>query len=122
MSIVLALYLADICDGLNEFFIFVGIICAVICIICFILILQSEDWDDKLNLKCKKALARAFVVFLIASFISVFIPSKTTMLTYTGISISKELSTEVQTSETYQKLMKVLNIKLDDYIAEKEKK
>lgn len=121
MSIVLALYLADICDGLNGFFISVVIICTVICIICFISMLLSEDWDDKLNLKCKKALVRAIVVGLITSFIAAFIPSKTTMLTYTGISISQELSAEVH-SETYQKLMKVLNIKLDDYIAEQEKK
>ena len=43
------------------------------------------------------------------------------MLAYTGINISKELKTEIQSSETYQKVIKILNKELDGYIAKQEK-
>ena len=55
-------------------------------------------------------------------FTVVFIPSKTTMLAYTGINISKELKTEIQSSETYQKVVKILNKELDEYITKQEQR
>ena len=72
-------------------------------------------------MKFKKGLVCSIIVSLVMLFTAVIIPSKTTMLAYTGISISKELKTEIQSSETYQKVLQVLNKELDGYIAKQEK-
>lgn len=120
MSIILALYLADVCEGLFCFFLGLGFVFMALSVVCGIGV-YVMDYGEEVDKKIA-GLVYTVVACIISFFITVFIPSKTTMLAYTGISISKELKAEVQTSETYQKLMKVLNIKLDDYIAEKEKK
>ena len=71
-------------------------------------------------------LKKWFIVSLIStvlmSLIIVLIPSRTTLLTYAGINISTELKTEIQSSETYQKVLQVLNKELDGYIAKQEKR
>ena len=64
-----------------------------------------------------------FITCCLASFlITIFIPSKTTLLAYAGMNLGKEISVGVQSNQTYQKLMKVLDKKLDIYLAEQEKK
>ena len=83
---------------------------------------SAEYGNTNRYMKFKKGLVCSIIVSLVMLFTVVFIPSKTTMLAYAGISISKELKTEIQTSETYQKVVKILNKELDSYIAKQEKR
>ena len=82
---------------------------------------SAEYGDTDRYIKFKKGLVCSIIVSLVMLFTVVFIPSKTTMLAYTGINISKELKTEIQSSETYQKVVKILNKELDEYITKSEK-
>ena len=123
MDIILALYLADVCQGLSTLCLFIGIgLFVVDFFLVFGLLETSEYGNNNLYMKFKKGLVCSIIVSLVMLFTVVFIPSKTTMLAYAGISISKELKTEIQTSETYKKVIKILNKELDGYIAKQEKR
>ena len=123
MDIILALYLADVCQGLTTLCLFISI--ALFVADFFLVFGMFETFEYENNnfyMKFKKGLVCSIIVSLVMLFAVVFIPSKTTMLAYTGISISKELKTEIQSSETYQKVIKILNKELDGYIAKQEKR
>ena len=122
MDIILALYLADVCQGLTTLCLFIGIALFVVdFFLVFGMFDSAEDANTDRYMKFKKGLVCSIIVSLVMLFTVVFIPSKTTMLAYTGINISKELKTEIQSSETYQKVIKILNKELDGYIAKQEK-
>ena len=123
MDIILALYLADVCQGLNILFLCISIALFVVDLfLVFGMFDSAEDANTDRYMKFKKGLVCSIIVSLVMLFTVVFIPSKTTMLAYTGINISKELKTEIQSSETYQKVIKILNKELDSYIANQEKR
>ena len=123
MDIILALYLADVCQGLNTLFLCISVVLFVVDFFLVFGLFETSDYgNNNLYMKFKKGLVCSIIVSLVMLFTTVFIPSKTTMLAYTGINISKELKTEIQTSETYQKVVKILNKELDGYIAEQEKR
>ena len=123
MNIILALYLADICQGLTTLCLCIGIGLFIVDFFLVFGILETSEYgNNNLYMKFKKGLVCSIIVSLVMLFTVVFIPSKTTMLAYTGISISKELKTEIQSSETYQKVIKILNKELDGYIAKQEKR
>ena len=118
MSIVLILYLADICSSLS-------VLCSIIDIIlvgglalclCGLIDTVQHNADEEFN-HLKKWVIGFFISTVLMSIILVLIPSRTTLLTYAGINISTELKTEIQSSETYQKVLQILNKELDDYIA-----
>ena len=123
MDIILALYLADVCQGLITLCLCIGI---TLFVVDFFLIFgmfdNAEYGNTNRYMKFKKGLVCSIIVSLVMLFTVVFIPSKTTMLAYTGINISKELKTEIQSSETYQKVVKILNKELDSYIAKQEQR
>ena len=123
MDIILALYLADVFQGLNALCLFISF---ALFVVDFFLVFGMFDSYEDVNtdryMKFKKGLVCSIIVSLVMLFTVVFIPSKTTMLAYTGINISKELKTEIQSSETYQKVIKILNKELDGYIAKQEKR
>ena len=122
MDIILALYLADVCQGLTTLCLFLSIALFVVdFFLVFGMFDSAEDANTDRYMKFKKGLVCSIIVSLVMLFTVVFIPSKTTMLAYTGINISKELKTEIQSSETYQKVIKILNKELDGYIAKQEK-
>ena len=123
MDIILALYLADVCQGLTTLCLFIGIALFVADFFLVFGMLETADYgNNNLYMKFKKGLVCSIIVSLVMLFTVVFIPSKTTMLAYTGISIGKELKTEIQSSETYQKVVKILNKELDGYIAKQEQR
>ena len=122
MNIILALYLADVCQGLTALCLCIGIALFVVdFFLVFEMIDSAEYGHTDRYMKFKKGLVCSIIVSLVMLFTVVFIPSKTTMLAYTGINISKELKTEIQSSETYQKVVKILNKELDEYITKSEK-
>lgn len=122
MDIILALYLADVCQGLTALCLCIGIALFVVdFFLVFGMFDSAEYGNTNRYMKFKKGLVLSIIVSLVMLFTVVFIPSKTTMLAYTGISISKELKTEIQSSETYQKVVTILNKELDEYITKSEK-
>ena len=122
MDIILALYLADVCQGLATLCLFISFALFVVdFFLVFGMFDSAEDANTDRYMKFKKGLVCSIIVSLVMLFTVVFIPSKTTMLAYTGINISKELKTEIQSSETYQKVVKILNKELDEYITKSEK-
>lgn len=122
MSIVLILYLVDICNGLSVLCTIIDIILVGGFALCLYALIDTVkyDADDEFN-QLKKWVIGFLISTVLMSLILVLIPSKTTLLTYAGINISTELKTEIQSSETYQKVLKVLNKELDNYIAKQEK-
>ena len=123
MDIILALYLADVFQGLTTLCLFIGIALFIVDFFLVFGMFESADYgNNNLYMKFKKGLVCSIIVSLVMLFTVVFIPSKTTMLAYTGINISKELKTEIQSSETYQKVIKILNKELDAYLAKQEKR
>lgn len=122
MSIVLILYLADICNGLSVLCIIIDIILIVGLALCFCGLIDTVQCnaDDEFN-QFKKWVIGFLISTVLMSLLLVLIPSRTTLLTYAGINISTELKTEIQSSETYQKVLQVLNKELDGYIAKQEK-
>ena len=123
MDIILALYLADVCQGLTTLCLVIGIALFVVDFFLVFGMLETSEYENNnLYMKFKKGLVCSIIVSLVMLFTAVFIPSKTTMLAYTGISISKELKTEIQTSETYLKVVKILNKELDEYITKQEQR
>ena len=124
MDIILALYLADVCQGLTTLCLCISIGLFVVDFFLVFGMFETFEYGNtnRYYMKFKKGLVCSIIVSLVMLFTVVFIPSKTTMLAYTGINISKELKTEIQTSETYQKVVKILNKELDAYIAKQEKR
>ena len=122
MSIVLILYLADICNGLSTLCTIIDIILVGFLVMCLCGLIDTvkHDADDEFN-QLKKWFIVSLISTALVSIILVLIPSRTTLLTYAGINISTELKTEIQSSETYQKVLQVLNKELDGYIAKQEK-
>ena len=123
MSTVLILYLADICNGLSILCTIIDIILfgfLVMCLCGLIDTVNHDADDDEFN-QLKKWFIVSLISTVLMSLIVVLIPSRTTLLTYAGINISTELKTEIQSSETYQKVLQVLNKELDGYIAKQEK-
>lgn len=122
MSIVLILYLADICSSLSVLCTFIDIILVGGLVLCLCVLIDTvqRDADDEFN-QLKKWVIGFFISTILMSLLLVLIPSRTTLLTYAGINISTELKTEIQSSETYQKILQVLNKELDGYIAKQEK-
>ena len=88
--------------------------------LCALVDTVKHDADDEFN-QLKKWCIGFLISTVLMSFILVLIPSRTTLLTYAGINISTELKTEIQSSETYKKVLQVLNKELDGYIAKQEK-
>lgn len=62
----------------------------------------------------------ALIVAVIAGFLSVFIPSKSTMYAMGGVYIAETIANTDQATELGQKSIKVLNGFLDERIAEME--
>ena len=122
MSTVLILYLADICNGLSILCTIIDIILIAGLALCLAALVDTvqRDADDEFN-QLKKWVIGFLISTILMSFIVVLIPSRTTLLTYAGINISTELKAEIQSSETYQKVLQVLNKELDGYIAKQEK-
>lgn len=123
MGIVLILYLADICSSLSVLCTIIDIILVgglVLCL-CGLIDTVKRDADDEFN-QLKKWVIGFFISTVLMSLLLVLIPSRTTLLTYAGINISTELKTEIQSSETYQKVLQVLNKELDGYIAKQEER
>lgn len=121
MKIEWLLYFIDVLSSLGEIF---GCISAILCaffifsLICLFVIKanQIEGWEEDIqNISLCKKCCRLFLLFLIPSLIfAIFIPSKKTIYTMALAHYSKD-------SIIPQKVLQVIEVKLDDIIKDAKK-
>lgn len=116
-NIMYMIYLADIVDNLRGVFvitIFIFIIIGIFLGLDLLMDNYDEDDEKRFKLKCFKRSSIALgICFIIIS----ILPSKQSVYIMTGLKAGNEL---VQ-SETGTKALKVLNLKLDEYLNDLQK-
>ena len=121
MSLFLILWFADLCDNLSKAFgIAIGIAVVSGILLFLILVDDVECIDDDVKLVLKKYV-KLYTVFLFIFGSIVFLaPSSKTIYIATGFNEISKATKTVADSETAQKAIKLLNIKLDEYISESQ--
>ena len=119
MSIVALLYFTDVLCSLKCFLIGIAVTaCLLGGISGVIALFGDEDFPDLNYTKVKKFFKFCVVTFVLSGTLIVFIPSKTTMVTWIGINTLQTVKSEVQNTELYNKVMKLLNKKVDELMKE----
>lgn len=119
MSIIALLYITDVLYSLECFSIGIAVTsCILGGISCVLVIFGDEDFPDFIYTKVKKFFKFCVVTFVLSGILIVFIPSKTTMVTWIGINTLQTVKSEVQNTELYNKVMKLLNKKVDELMKE----
>ena len=119
MSIVALLYFTDVLSSLRCFLIcLVTTSCLLGGISGAISVFGDEDFPDLDCAKLKKFFKYCVVTIVISGTLIIFIPSKTTMVTWIGINTLQTVKSEVQNTELYNKVMKLLNKKVDELMEE----
>ena len=111
MNIELVLYLVGLLDNVTLWFAFtfVTFIGSAVCL--FILHVDGNSFGEPTNVQfCKKMLKYSTILLLIFT----FLPSSKTAYLMLGAHIGKE----VVQSETFDKVQKVIDHKLDEYLNE----
>lgn len=119
MSIVALLYFTDVLCSLKCFLICIVITsCLLGGISGAISTFGDDDFPDLDFTKVKKFFKFCVVTIVVSGTLIVFIPSKTTMVTWIGINTLQTVKSEVQNTELYNKVMKLLNKKVDELMKE----
>jgi len=123
MNIALYLYLADLCNSIK----IIGFICVaitgILVIIGFFMFAAAVDNDDEefttgLIKVARTKLKLILISAIIETLILCVIPSGNTVYLMVGATATQELSV----SETGQKVMKAINVKLDEIISKSEQR
>lgn len=119
MSIVALLYFTDVLYSLEWFSIGIAVTACLLGGISGGLVLfGDEDFPDLIYTRVKRFFKFCVVTFVLSGTLIVFIPSKTTMVTWIGINTLQTVKSEVQNTELYNKVMKLLNKKVDELMKE----
>lgn len=119
MSIVALLYFTDVLSSLKCFLLCIVITSCLLGGISGIMsVFGKDDFPDLDYTKVKKFFKFCVVTIVFSSTLIVFIPSKTTMVTWIGINTLQTVKSEVQNTELYNKVMKLLNKKVDELMEE----
>lgn len=119
MSIVALLYFTDVLCSLRSFLLCIVITsCLLGGISGVISLFGNEDFPDLDYAKIKKFFKFCVVTIVFSGTLIIFIPSKTTMVTWIGINTLQTVKSEVQNTELYNKVMKLLNKKVDELMEE----
>lgn len=119
MSIVALLYFTDVLCSLKCFLLCIVItLCLLGGISGAITTFGEDDFQDLDYSKLKKFFKFCVVTIVLSGTLIVFIPSKTTMVTWIGINTLQTVKSEVQNTELYNKVMKLLNKKVDELMEE----
>lgn len=111
-SFIFLVYLADIVENVRGVGILVCVLTVIcICACCF-LILENDCIPDELTRVVSRINKYLIISFLCALSIVIFTPSKQGVYLMSGFKAGNEL---IQ-SETGQKALKVINMKLDEYL------
>ena len=117
MSIELLIYLADVVGKLHQFLYYVSLLGICVAIVVYIGHKVNDEFDGNTNY-VNKPTGLVIVLFLGLMLISCFIPYSRTIYMIAGASYSKE----ALQSETEVKIKKLIDGKLDEALAELEKK
>ena len=119
MSIIALLYITDVLYSLGCFSIGIAVTACILGGISGVLALfGDENYPDFIYAKVKKFFKFCVVTFVLSGTLIIFIPSKTTMVTWIGINTLQTVKSEVQNTELYNKVMKLLNKKVDELMKE----
>ena len=119
MSIVALLYITDVLYSLECFSIGIAVTsCILGGISCVLVLFGDEDFPDLIYTRVKRFFKFCVVTFVLSGTLIIFIPSKTTMVTWIGINTLQTVKSEVQNTELYNKVMKLLNKKVDELMKE----
>lgn len=133
-SIVLALYIADLCSsirfcmGLVALLSLIGLLA---CIICFIFL--RIDRIGNIELRNTRRIIRRLekfwlywskvigVILAVAVLVTTAIPSDRTLYAYIGIEATQTIAKQVADSPRMQKVLDLVDTKLDEVLKEKQK-
>ena len=119
MSIVALLYFTDVLCSLECFSTGIAVTACLLGGISVALVLfGDENFPDFIYTRVKRFFKFCVVTFVLSGTLIVFIPSKTTMVTWIGINTLQTVKSEVQNTELYNKVMKLLNKKVDELMKE----
>lgn len=118
MSLELMIYLAEVSGTLKEGLIFISILLIAMFLIFFPIILT--EFKSEL-LKNKRFIIKSAIALIIIALAGALLPSEKTIYSIAAIKMGKELSKNENVIETYDKVYKLLNQKLDELIEKKEK-
>lgn len=120
MTIPLILYFADVLDTLKALlFAVISISAAGIVLFIFrkIMIIFDGDEQEKEKLPLLNKFLKYFIIpCVVATTLQIFTPSKTTLYIYAGM----QTVTAVSSNPTLEKIVKVVNKKLDEMIETNE--
>lgn len=119
MSIIVLLYITDVLCSLECFSIGIAVTsCILGGISCVLVLFGDEDFPDFIYTRVKRFFKFCVVTFVLSGTLIVFIPSKTTMVTWIGVNTLQIVKSEVQNTELYNKVMILLNKKVDELMKE----
>jgi len=121
MSIAFCLYLADLCDSIQTLcLICIGIVSILLVISFFLFAAAVDSHDDETVTDIVKVARTKLKLILILALMAILIfcvtPSRNTVYLMIGATSAQELTV----SETGQKVMKAINMKLDEIISKSE--
>ena len=127
MSIITLLYLSDVFSTARGFLFILACVSGVaLAVIGFVIVTDGFDLDDGETKQVSKQVSKFFkpvlTLFLVFASLATIIPSKSTMVTWIGLSATQTIHSEIKDSELYNKTMKVLNIKLDEILEKSKRK
>lgn len=133
-SIVLALYIADLCSSVRFYMGLVALLSLIgllACIICFIFL--RIDRIGNIELRNTRRIIRRLekfwlywskvigVILAVAVLVTTAIPSDRTLYAYIGIEATQTIAKQVADSPRMQKVLDLVDTKLDEVLKEKQK-
>lgn len=111
------IYLIDVITPLKYVFISLSVVGLVATVASVVSIVDSDTEDEGYKEFCDITKS-IFTTTLILLLLAVFIPSKTTAYTLLGIKLGQTVVSKPEVQNKVDKLSKVIDVKLDQYIQE----
>lgn len=119
MSIITLLYITDVLSSLKCFLMGFVIFSGIFGVLSgFISLVGKDDLCEETYKQVKRLCKSCFITFAISGTLVTFVPSKTTMVTWIGVNTLQTVKTDVTNTELYNKVMKLLNKKVDEFLEE----
>lgn len=120
MSIVLLVYLASIVNDVRSASGSIAVFLAIGWIVyyAFICMHNTSYLTKKEDKKEAKHLKKVVALFVFLSSVSVFTPTEKTIYLMAGASIAQDIANSPKTAATLDKVYKIVDKKLDEYLSE----
>lgn len=117
------IYLIDVITPLKDIFVVLSIVGVISTIVSLVaMVVDDSGAKDKDYKEFCDITKRIFGTTLILLLLAVFIPSKTTAYTLLGIKLGQTVVSKPEVQNKVDKLSKIIDIKLDQYIQEEGSK